>query len=788
MEKILCYVYISIFCVSAYAITFDYVADFASENTFYHACTADFNRDGKIDIAIASYGRIEIYGGTGGDTPYFEKKNVLNVPGYLQYIISDDFNRDGIPDIAVTSYQFPDVFYVLLGDGNFSFQVSYQDAPGSYLKGIVSGDFNRDGIPDMALVSYDFYFFCYLGNGDGTFNLASTNYTSYVSLYLTAGDFDNDGILDVAVSGYFNSVVHIFKGKGDGTFHSPQDIYVSNPWYISKGDFNRDGKLDLVVASRGGSGRIAILIGNGDCTFKAPTYYNTGGEPWGIDVSDFDGDGISDIAVVNSYSKTLKVLKGKGDGTFQSDFSYTSSQTPQAVVAGDFTKDGKNDIALILGQGAIIFENSTQFKETGIFSEPVHYEVGQNPRAVITADFNNDGILDLAVANNDSMNVSVLIGKSDGSFFPAVNYDFQSGFVYEFRPSDLVAGDFNRDGKIDIAVSNYTGYTYGVMLNNGDGTFTVSVYFATGASPFDSINCADFNRDGKLDILITTSLVPNGGFLSLYGSGNGTFGDGVFYTRPSAWRSAIGDFDMDGILDLAITCAYAQNIHLYKGWGGDFTFLNTINSGNGPVQPVFSDFNSDGNPDIAVCDWTDQNISVFLGDGHGAYNISSTYQFAGNPNPYDIVAGDFNRDGKIDLIVACVSSTNLVLLAGNNDGSFTLAGEFSVGNGYPRALCTGDFDRNGTIDIAVVRGNPDGLSIFYNLQIDKGDISTDGSIDISDVILCLRMAIGLNLEVRDMVYQPPYPDWLIKRADLTGDDLVDISDVVKVLRKAIGLD
>ncbi len=416
-----------------------------------------------------------------------KKKSVLDLTGNLQYITSEDFNRDGIPDIAVTSYQYPDIFYVLLGDGNFSFQVSFQGTPTWYLKGIVSGDFNRDGIPDIAVVSYNSYFFCYLGNGDGTFNLAFANETSYVSLYLTAGDFDNDGILDVAVTGYFNSKLHIFKGKGDGTFYSPQDIYVSSPWYITKSDFNRDGKIDLAVASRSGSGMIAILISNGDCTFKTPVYYNTGGEPWGIDVADFDGDGISDIAVVNSYSKTLTVLKGKPDGTFQSGFSYNSSQQPNAVVSGDFTKDGKNDIGLILGQSAIIFENSTPFKETGIFSVPVHYEAGQNPRSVIAADFTNDGILDLAVANRDSMDVSIFIGKGDGSFFPAISHYIQAAYGYEFHPSDLVAGDFNRDGRVDIAVSNITGYTYGVMINDGNGFFSSNIYYAYGIGSFESI-------------------------------------------------------------------------------------------------------------------------------------------------------------------------------------------------------------------------------------------------------------------------------------------------------------
>ncbi|MCX7705802.1 MAG: VCBS repeat-containing protein [bacterium] len=775
-----------VFCIKGYAISVDYVADFASEKYFQHSCTADFNRDGRIDIAIACNGAIEIYAGVSGQSPYFAKASEVSVTGQLTYIISDDFNRDGKPDIAVSSYAYPEQFYVLLGDGNFSFQISYQ-ASISYPRGLVSGDFNRDGIPDIAAVSYNSYFDCYLGNGDGTFTFASQNGTSYVSLYITAGDFDNDGIVDIAVSGYVNSIVHIYRGKGDGTFYPPGNVYVASAWYITKGDFNRDGKLDLAVASRSGSGQVAILIGNGDCTFKTPIYYNTGGEPWGIDVADFDGDGINDLAVVNQFSKSLTLLKGKANGTFQLDFNLICSKTPFAVVSGDFTGDSKKDIALILNDSMIIFENSTQFKETGIFSNPVHYQAGQNPRRVIAADFNNDGILDLASANQGSNSVSILIGKNDGTFFPAKNYDFPSAFGYDFYPADLVAADFNRDGKNDIAVPNRTGYTYGVMLNNGDGTFTVNIYPSKGF-PYDSINSEDFNRDGKPDIVIACSHYPNGGFLVLYGNGDGTFGNGTFHPLASAWRIAVGDVNKNGINDLAITCAYTSGVYLYNGLSGDFLFYDTIPSGNGPVRSLFSDFNSDGNQDIAVCDWSDQNISVFLGNGQGAFHPASVYQFGDNSNPYDIVSADFNRDGAQDLVVARVSSLNLALLAGNNDGSFTPAGEFPVEAGYPRAVCTGDFDRNGTIDIAVARGENDGISVFYNLLIEQGDIGADGVLDISDVILCLRMAISLPVNIRGTVYQVPYPAWLINRADLTGDASVDISDVIKVLRKAIGLD
>ncbi|MGC9066550.1 MAG: FG-GAP repeat domain-containing protein [Candidatus Ratteibacteria bacterium] len=150
----------------------------------------------------------------------------------------------------------------------------------------------------------------------------------------------------------------------------------------------------------------------------------------------------------------------------------------------------------------------------------------------------------------------------------------------------------------------------------------------------------------------------------------------------------------------------------------------------------------------------------------------------------------FNRDGSQDVIIARLQTLNLLVAYGDRNGLLVPAGEFSTETGYPRTMCDGDFDRNGTPDVAVVTGDTDTLTIFYNLLIDKGDISANGTIDISDVILCLRMAIELPVEIRGTLYNAPYPQWLISRAKIAddGETAITISDVIKILRKAIGLD
>jgi len=778
-------------------MNFNQVAEFLGSN-FQNAAVSDFNRDGCIDIAIVKSGEILVFLGK-KESPYFNEPIVTTVTGYFQYITVNDFNRDGKPDIAVSSYMFPEMMIVLLGNGDGTFQEPSTYGAGAYPRGITNADFNRDGIDDIVVVSQDSsVFYCYLGNGDGTFNLASVNNTSYVSVDITSADFDNDGIMDVAVTAYSNGYLHIFKGRGDGTFNQLINIPISSPWAISKGDFNRDGKIDLVVTNRCCSGMVSVLIGKGDCTFESPANYQVGGEPWGISVNDFDGDGISDLAIAcgQGYDGyVLKILKGKGDGTFQSVLSRNFGNIKN-VISEDFNHDGKKDIAVICYERIVILINTTEFKISGNFSEPVNYWVtGDSPVDVITYDFNNDGILDMAVSvsTQDGGNVLIYTGKNDGSFNNPTNYPFPAGFY----PQYLTTSDFNRDGKPDIAVSSSVN-KLGIMQNNGDGTFTVITHnlnYPGVYGPFQQIVSGDFNRDGKPDIALKSSHFTDAGILVLFGRGDGTFSYSSFYSLPKAGDVALCDFNKDGILDMGVTRRYINGAFMFTGTGdGTFEVFWYIPLLYDATGLVFSDFNIDGNPDVAFCDFQESKVSIWNGDGNGQFVPGN--EFNAGYQPFDINCADFNRDGADDLIILNVPSSfpgpKILLAFGNNDGTFNLADSYSNISGYPIALAIGDFDRNGSIDIAVLSGSygESYLNIFYNLLIEKGDISGDGTIDISDVILCLRMTIELPVEIGGTIYNFPYPLLLINRAKLAddGEPGITIFDVIKVLRKAIGLD
>ena len=174
--------------------------------------------------------------------------------------------------------------------------------------------------------------------------------------------------------------------------------------------------------------------------------------------------------------------------------SYTAGSGPDTVAVGDFNGDGKldlavannvsNNVSVLLGKG------------DGTFHAAVNYGAGTNPTSVAVGDFNGDRKLDLAVANWNGNDVSILLGNGDGTFQPAVNYNVT------FGPQSVAVGDFNGDGKLDLAVANYFGEALSILLGNGDGTFQAHVNYQAGSGPV-WVAVGDFNGDGRLDFAVT---------------------------------------------------------------------------------------------------------------------------------------------------------------------------------------------------------------------------------------------------------------------------------------------
>jgi hypothetical protein len=360
--------------------------------------------------------------------------------------------------------------------------------------------------------------------------------------------------------------------------------------------------FECVARRRVRSGVLLLLLSS--IAVHAQTYifgradFPVGAGAISIATGDFNGDGTLDLAVVNEADNTVSVLLGKPDGTFEPQVTYATGLGPLAVVAGDFNGDGNLDLAVTNGNcvpgklGLLTCDVRTVSmllgNGDGSFQPHFDFVTGTQPSSIAAGDFNGDGKLDLAIANTQDGTVSVLLGKGDGTFQPEVAYPTVN------NPQSVIVADFNGDHKLDLAVG---GNGVSVLLGNGDGSFQKQLP-ASGGSP---LAAADFNGDGKLDLFAGGSV--------LLGNGNGTF---VLYaTYSSGVFAAAADLNGDGKPDLVI----AQG-----GFGGSESNISAL------------------------------SVSVLLGNGDGTFQPATPYGTGAYPD--SLAIADFNGDGKFDLAVA----------------------------------------------------------------------------------------------------------------------------------------
>ncbi|HWR82567.1 MAG TPA: FG-GAP-like repeat-containing protein [Candidatus Deferrimicrobium sp.] len=340
------------------------------------------------------------------------------------------------------------------------------------------------------------------------------------------------------------------------------------------------------------------------------------------------------------------------------------------------------------------------------FAPAVNYAAGDRPFSVFAADLDGDSDYDLAVANAESNNVSILKNNGNGTFQTAVNYGAGG------TPFSVFAADLDGDSDYDLAVANVNWDNVSILKNNGNGTFAAAGNYGAGDKAY-SVFAADLDGDSDYDLAVANYRSDNVSILK--NNGNGTFAAAVNYGAGD-WPYSVfaADLDGDSDYDLAVANCNSKNVSILKN-NGDGTFQTAVNYGaGGNPQSVFAaDLDGDSNYDLAVASAGSNNVSILKNNGDGTYQAAVNY--GANIYPSSVFAADLDEDGDDDLAVANYHSANVSILKNNGDGTFQTAVNFGAGVG-PRSVFAADLDDDSDYDLAVVNELPDNVSILINLS------------------------------------------------------------------------
>lgn len=515
-------------------------------------------------------------------------------------------------------------------------------------------------------------------------------------------------------------------------FPGKQILAGSQPTQVGSADFNGDGAMDLVVVNYW-SADVSILAGDGQGGFGPPSNHAVGAEPHGVAIGLLNGDGFLDLAISVYHDNVVAILLGNGQGAFAGPTLVPAGSGPSAIAIGELNGDGLADLVLtnlfqqtvsaLLGDGQ------------GGFGNPTAFAVGTIPRSLVIDHFNADGSPDLAVANDASSDISILLGNGQGGFSSAAT------LVVGPFPRSLDSGDINGDGHADIVVAR--AYDLAVFIGNGQGGFAGPTFVESNFPGL--VTLGEFNGDGYPD-LATTNGGPN--VSMLFGDGQGGFSaPKTYFAGVGAGLVAFAALNGDNHMDLVVTCNPGVSVLLGDGQGEtlDAKPLDT-SVGFAPVSITSGDLDCNGYPDVAAANYGADQVSVFVGNGQGAYSGSTSVPTADRPQW--VVTGELGDDSFPDLVIANELSKDVAVLHGDGLGGFSGPSKFPTGL-FPSAIVIGQLDGDGLADlvvasdvfpnVVVLRANGQGgfntptqfAALPNPRSVAIGNLDADGFLDIA---------------------------------------------------------
>jgi 6-phosphogluconolactonase (cycloisomerase 2 family) len=569
-------------------------------------------------------------------------------------------------------------------------------------------------------------------------------------------DIDGDGKADLIVANSNTNNISIFRNTSTSgafttsTFAPKVDFTTgTTPYNITIADLDGDGKPDIVVSDFG-SAQVSVFRNqstSGTISLATIANLTAGSNPYGIAVSDIDGDGKPDIIVSNAGSSTVSVFRNISTsgtittGSFSGKVDFPTASSPYGVAVGDIDSDGKPDIVTANnGANSISFLKNTSTQgsiSSSSFAGKIDIATGAQPRMLLINDIDGDGKPDIAVSNYNSASVSIFRNTSTPGSVSTTTLT-KTDITTGTNPFFISIGDIDGDGKPDLAVTNTGSTSVSVFKNNsipGSVTMALKADYPTGTNPY-GVSIADIDNDSKPDLAVanngaaTVSIFRNTTasltvpVISTVSPASGPVGSSVVITGTNFSTTAASNIVWFGATKATVTAATATQLTVTVPACANYQPLS-ITAG-GYTTYYSTPFN------VTFISSQIINTNTFL----------PKVDFTSGTTPIHTAIGDIDGDGKPDLVVANSGSGTVSVYRNQSTAGTIILSSFSskvditVGTN-PGSVGLCDIDGDGKLDLVVVNNGSNSISVFRN-------IATSGTISLSSFATKVDYATGVS--------------------------------------------